>query len=113
MLSAAGTSSGGTSSLARVPSPDQGYSSNRDKETRIYALIKLERGKKNQRDKTKIQPWTLATMARASQVTVFAARSPEDRGMAAPPNSAEQGRTVPHMVLLLVMPPQRKGLGRP
>lgn len=47
MLSAAGTSSAGTSSLARVPSPDQGYSSNRDKDTHIYALIKLERGKKS------------------------------------------------------------------
>lgn len=46
MLGTAGTSS--TSSLARVPSPDPGYSSHRDKKgTYIYALIKLKREEKS------------------------------------------------------------------
>lgn len=101
---------GATSSPAREPSPDPGYSSHRDRKgTHIYALIKLETGKKSKVFRPRSShghslPWQGLVRSQYSMSAALRADSP---------NPAEQGRTVSHMVLLLVVPLQRKGLGRP
>lgn len=100
---------GTTSSLARVASPHPGYSNHRDRKgTRIYALIKLERKKiKGIRPRSShghSLPWQ--GLVRSQYLLPPALRA---GGMAAPPSPAEQGRTVPHVVLLLVMFPPEKG----